>query len=196
MFNKNSGYLGNQMSVRAKNAYETGQMPLSKWSKGVIIDEIMEHIAQYNLTVDYSKKDLEKLTKDELEMFLSLSSWHHTGKFYNKTIFYEIDLSVVENFNLEILNSIISTRTPKSKIIKKEKPVNMYVTANVRYSNWEGTRAHPKKVYYQEIVKYRSDDKMINTFRGKKRISNVEIIEKIEQKTKYAESSRLKTNKQ
>lgn len=27
------GYIGNKMSVRAYEAYESGEMPLSKWSK-------------------------------------------------------------------------------------------------------------------------------------------------------------------
>lgn len=30
------GYIGNKMSVRAYEAYESGEMPLSKWSKVAI----------------------------------------------------------------------------------------------------------------------------------------------------------------
>ena len=35
-----SGYVGTSMSVRAKAAYESGEMPMSKWTRGAIISAI------------------------------------------------------------------------------------------------------------------------------------------------------------
>lgn len=49
--------------------------------------------------MDLSDIDLNKLTLKELQdNFLSYSSWHHTGTFYNSTNFYEVD----ENSVLDI----------------------------------------------------------------------------------------------
>ena len=39
MWNMNSGYSGYSMSNRAVDAYEDGEMPLSKWTKKMIISE-------------------------------------------------------------------------------------------------------------------------------------------------------------
>ena len=39
----NSGYSGYSMSNRAVDAYEDGEMPLSKWTKKMIISEVVEH---------------------------------------------------------------------------------------------------------------------------------------------------------
>lgn len=36
MWNMNSGYSGYSMSNRAVDAYEDGEMPLSKWTKKII----------------------------------------------------------------------------------------------------------------------------------------------------------------
>lgn len=51
MLNMNSGYSGYSMSNRAVEAYEDGEMPLSKWSKQLIIDEVVEydHFTKENL---------------------------------------------------------------------------------------------------------------------------------------------------
>lgn len=36
------GYIGNKMSERAYEAYESGEMPLSKWSKVAIMHLVIE----------------------------------------------------------------------------------------------------------------------------------------------------------
>ena len=43
MWNMNSGYSGYSMRNRAADAYEDGEMPLSKWTKKMIIREVVEH---------------------------------------------------------------------------------------------------------------------------------------------------------
>lgn len=37
------GYIGNKMSVRAYEAYESGEMPLSKWTKTAIINTVLDY---------------------------------------------------------------------------------------------------------------------------------------------------------
>lgn len=60
------GYIGNKMSVRAYEAYESGEKPLSKWSKVAIINTIL------NYRDDFKYDDLKKYSKDVLKVFLPL----------------------------------------------------------------------------------------------------------------------------
>ena len=77
------GYIGQKMSERAMEAYKNGEMPLSKWTKSVILENIETE----------KKGESEKLKKYSAETlrnyFLILSSWHHTAKYFNRTNFYE-----------------------------------------------------------------------------------------------------------
>lgn len=80
----NSGYQGG-MSKRAVSAYEGGEMPWSKWSKAAIIEAVLDN------NDDLTAEDLSRLKLNDLrDMFLASTSWHHTGKFYNRTDFYGI----------------------------------------------------------------------------------------------------------
>lgn len=54
MWNMNSGYSGYSMSNRAVDAYEDGEMPLSKWTKKMIISEVVEH-------EHFTEEELKKL---------------------------------------------------------------------------------------------------------------------------------------
>ncbi len=80
------GYVGQSMSVRARQAYESGEMPLSKWSKQAII-EAMEYD-------DYSQDTIEKAKglplNDLRNKALYKSSYHHTGMYANKTNFFSL----------------------------------------------------------------------------------------------------------
>lgn len=73
-------YVGNKWSERAQEAYDAGSKPISKWTK----DEILSA---------YSPEAAEKLEKLPLkklrENLLKWKGWHHTGKFYSETDFYE-----------------------------------------------------------------------------------------------------------
>lgn len=188
----NSGYNGWSMSNRAVEAYEDGQMPLSKWSKKLILSEIERIVDEEEIKANFSMENLNKMNKDELTChLLSLNSWHHTSIYCNETNFYGIDTSAVEALTNEKIASIIASRMPKEKKPFEEKKPNLFITALVYYDQWEGTRNHPKKVYYEEVVHFRSNDKMVNTRCGNKRISSLTIIKKVEQKTKYAEDKKV-----
>lgn len=80
------GYIGNKMSVRAYEAYESGEKPLSKWSKNDIIECVL------NVRNDFQEKELKIYSKEVLKVFLICSSWHHTGSYFNETNFYSLDL--------------------------------------------------------------------------------------------------------
>lgn len=133
----NSGYSGYSMSNRAVEAYEDGEMPLSKWSKQLIIDEVVEY-------EHFTEEELKKFSKKVLvEYFLERSSWHHTSSYCNKTYFYSINVDKAEDGSIEELEEIkkdyASERKPKKEIVKLEAK-----KAHITYLEWGGTRAHPK----------------------------------------------------
>jgi hypothetical protein len=130
----NSGYTGYSMSNRAVEAYEDGEMPLSKWSKQLIIDEVVEYD-------HFTKEDLKKYTKKVLtEYFLERSSWHHTGKFCNETDFYSINSNRAENGSIDDLEELKDCYKKKIKKVEKLE----IKKAKVKYLEWSGSRSHPK----------------------------------------------------
>lgn len=137
MWNMNSGYSGYSMSNRAVDAYEDGEMPLSKWTKKMIIREVVEH-------EHFTEEELMKYPKKVLaEYFLFESSWHHTSKFCNATDFYSIDEDIAEEGSIEELEEINKRYTPERKT-KKEIEKLEARKAHITYLEWGGTRAHPK----------------------------------------------------
>lgn len=90
-----SGYVGNSMSVRAKEAYENGEMPISKWTKNLILEKFEEE-AKYTIddeTYNDVLNNMKKASLSELKNYaLSYSSWHHVGVFAKAVDFYSLDV--------------------------------------------------------------------------------------------------------
>ena len=127
MFNSNSGYVGQSMSVRAAEAYQNGEMPLSKWNKAAILEEIE---ASYGKE---ARGHCQTLSLGELRStFLEVSSWHHTGSYFGKTDFYSFDddptLAEVMSFKHE-------------SETKKHETKRFWAIVN--YKIWSGSRNHP-----------------------------------------------------
>lgn len=105
---KGRGYKGRSMSVNAVWAYDRGEKPLSKWTKAAILEEI-ENI--FDELPEEKADMIKKMTLAELrENFLIYKTYHHTGKFYNSTNFYQINTDRVENIAVEEIKEIISRR--------------------------------------------------------------------------------------
>lgn len=133
----NSGYSGYSMSNRAVDAYEDGEMPLSKWTKKMIISEVVEH-------EHFTEEELKKYHKNVLaEYFLFESSWHHTSKFCNATDFYSIDEDIAKEGSIKELEEIKKRYTPERKPKKEIKKLEAR-KAHITYLEWVGTRVHPK----------------------------------------------------
>ena len=178
-----AGYFNYSMSNNAVEAYQNGEQPLSKWTKSEILGSIQNKD---------KKKLLSKLTKEELQLFLlEFTGWHHTSKLFNKTPFFLVNLDEVEKMTEETINRIIELREPRTR--KEQEPAPLYVSAWVEFSEWEGTRKHPKKVNYADFVTFKSNEKTIYCpkIRHSKRLSSVFIKYKIEQKTRYATAEKL-----
>ena len=79
-------YIGKKMSANAVAAYERGLKPFSKWTKADILKGIKE-------VVQFEEEEIKKLKTYNLATLrelLTVREWHHTGKCYNKTDFYDI----------------------------------------------------------------------------------------------------------
>lgn len=83
--NMNSGYVGWSMSRRAAAAYADGEMPLSRWTKGAILEAIQEWEEETGRTADKAGTKAELINR-----YLRYSSYHHTSKFVNITYFYSL----------------------------------------------------------------------------------------------------------
>jgi len=81
------GYIGRSESVRASEARQEGQKPLSKWTKKVIIEAMKANGAPEELLRKAEAQPLWVLQQS----VLSKTSWHHTGPNYQKTDFYGIN---------------------------------------------------------------------------------------------------------
>lgn len=102
IYGQGQGYDGYSMSVNARNAYEAGEMPFSKWTKSEIIKRATEANNSEILPI------IEKLKLDTLKSeFLYNSGWHHTSKFYNKTDFYAFDIDKFNNMKKEEATALL-----------------------------------------------------------------------------------------
>jgi len=121
-----SGYVGQSMSVRAKQAYDSGEMPKSKWTKSAIIEELE------NMFGEEEASGFKKFSRQTLfDGVCSYSSWHHTGKFANATEFYSIDrnnaLLFAEENNIASMKETIENDEDYNQMLaEKEKEAERY----------------------------------------------------------------------
>ena len=153
-----AGYNGFSMSNNAVAAYESGEKPLSKWTKTDILEGIEKAIREEELTLNCSMEKLKKLNAKVLKQIcLYRSSWHHTSNHYNKTDFYSIDIDSLIELTDEQINRIIEN----CKEDKSEEPTEE--RWQCAFLEWSGTRNHPKatEVIEEGVVKgdwfYRAD---------------------------------------
>ena len=167
-----AGYHGYSMSNNAVDAYESGEKPKSKWTKEEILDEV-ESLIRHGLQVEFDFNLLKKLTLNKLRsVCLTQSSWHHTSSYYNETDFYSIDESSLENLTNEDIQELLDEKPEPKKVRDKTRR-----KAEVSYSVWGGTRAHPKKYDYNEVCEI--DDTWAYTSNGKKRLDGKYVTYKL-----------------
>lgn len=175
-----AGYHGYSMSNNAVEAYDRGLMPRSKWTKSDILDELTDL-----LKGEEAKAKIEVLAKMPTEKVrsycLNYKERHHTGKYYNYTDFYEVDIDAVNELTLTELQERLSS-------IERQKAE--------RREAKKGQQRHRHCERLREIVYYRAPDKMIKTSVGNKRLTSLYVVFQVEQKTKYASAERLKKMKE
>lgn len=134
--NRNSGYHGNSMSIRAVEAYEQGEMPISKWTKRAILDAIEETKILSNAKF----REISCWSKEELSNgFLIIASWHHTSGAFNRTDFYKIDEDALYDL---MAGKLCKPKITKIKIKKENSVQTEYVHGEYKeveyhpYSRW------------------------------------------------------------
>lgn len=180
-----AGYNGYSMSNNAVAAYENGEKPMSKWTKTDMLYELKKVNPEI---VELAKK----LTVSELKSrLLKWTSWHHTSSKFNQTDFYSFDEIAAESFTEERINKIIAERPPKATRTEKSAPA--FITAYVAFDVWDKNRFGrvTGKHEQREAVQYRSNEKLVKTSVGVKRLSSLTILYTITQKTKYANKERV-----
>ncbi len=166
-FHRGNGYRGYSMSNNAVDAYNDGEMPLSKWTKRELLDAI---------EAENNKINVSKLTSEELrDNFLTYAGYHHTSSYYNSTVFYRLKDSV-EDLTQSDIDQIIANRKKREKKEPKPYESKKQMSALVRFTEWTGTRSHPRPVEHTEAVHYIENDKTVDTSVGKKRMTSLNII--------------------
>lgn len=84
-----TGYCGCSMSARARDAYESGEMPKSKRTKAAMLAALREWADDNDRAFDEGVAGMRK--SDIFDQLFYCSSWHHTSKFANETDFYSVD---------------------------------------------------------------------------------------------------------
>ena len=91
------GYMGCSMSLRARDAYMSGEKPKSKWTKAAMVEAIMDYCNEFGIPFDRAKVRCDKATM--FQKFFEWKSWHHTGRYATVTDFYGLNEdAVVECF--------------------------------------------------------------------------------------------------
>lgn len=129
-----AGYYGFSMSNNAVDAYESGERPWSKWTKGAILEEVDDLIAN-GVEIAVDRKSLGKVPVLRLKQLLLVrSSWHHTSSWFNATDFYEVSDARLES----LTDADLIAPEPE----KKEEPKPERWVCEVL--EWTGSRKHPK----------------------------------------------------
>lgn len=89
------GYLDDHsMSVNASEAYERGEMPLSRWTKARILQGIRRQVV---IGLHLEERPLEALKIYALEETCE----HHTSKLFNSTTFYQVRPEIADSSNMD-----------------------------------------------------------------------------------------------
>lgn len=134
-----AGYKGYSMSNNAVAAYESGEKPLSQWTKGDIISEVEKISKETDLKFDIA--NLKKVPSSMLKSIcLKKTSWHHTSEYYNRTNFYSVDVNFIEALTDKDIKSYWE-RAKEDKANTKEPAAEKWECS---FLEWSGTKSHPK----------------------------------------------------
>lgn len=131
------------MSERAAAAYDMGEKPFSKWTKGEIIERLQKLIDSGDLeSTPEDMKRIQRLSSKTVKYaFLKKSSWHHTGKYYNETDFYDIvdDFSKINLDDLDQIDRLMRSKIAEEKIAKRSEKyaiITYFWTENRGSKKW------------------------------------------------------------
>lgn len=145
------GYIGKSMSVNAAEAYKGGEMPLSKWTKDAIIEDL-----EYNYRDDLAGK-AKALPAWLLKEFLEKSSWHHTGAFYSQTNFYSFNAEKLEALAGEEIEEMKAERKAKLEHTKESRKAKREAAAVAREIKMTEKEKETELLKLKKYSSYKSD---------------------------------------
>lgn len=125
------------MSVRAFEAYQNGEKPLSRWKKDDILEELREkHDMPFLAAALAARRFTLAFLKDT---FLEQKSWHHTSCKYNRTDFYAVSPALDESEYIEKLDSMSARFHELEKELNpaKEKNISAWRKGRLVWRTWE-----------------------------------------------------------
>ena len=131
------------MSNNAHAAYEDNIRPISRWNKQDILDALpAEVVEEYGLQ-GYPLWFLK-------ETLLQLESWHHTGKMYNRTNFWEVTPPNCSAGEFKRLYETAAAAREKQLQEKNESPLRK---VKVTYLEWASRNSRPTEITEYGVVK-------------------------------------------
>ena len=132
-----SGYYNYSMSNNAVAAYERGEKPMSKWTKADLLNEIEHMVINDYVSLSYDFHELSVLRLSVLrDVVLMYTGYHHTSNHYNRTDFYAVSCTKLEDLTSEKIKGIAGIREKKNEVTERK--------AVCEYLVWTGSRKHPK----------------------------------------------------
>lgn len=108
MYNRNRGYVGNSRSVRSEEAIMNNEVPMNM----INMDKLGQVANEIEIPEVMEKVKL--LTLAKFKTWISPSSWHHTGSYFNETNHYNLESNLLELNELskhDIIELNLSTST-------------------------------------------------------------------------------------
>ena len=143
-----AGYKGYSMSNNAVSAYESGERPMSKWTKADLLHAAAAVVEENELALSYDLNDLRVLPVSALRSALLVwSSWHHTSDRYNVTDFYRVSPEKLERLDAESIEALAAAAKELARVKRsqKGKETDGY-RARCHFLEWTGSRKHPKAI--------------------------------------------------
>lgn len=146
-----AGYSGYSMSNNAVQAYNAGEMPLSKWTKKKFL-ELLPTIIQEGIDDGYPVDEdvVMKLSKVKWsvlkEEFLFCSSYHHTSSYYNATDFYDVASDKIYELKDKDIDELMQKKESRCK-----KDPAKEEHWECKFLVWSGTKSHPKAKEVTEV---------------------------------------------
>ena len=149
------GYIGYSRSERSAYAIENYEVPKSLIKRDLILnylesDNFKEFLEEKNIERKKIEKIINELKNRPLKdwknvtKLINPSSWHHTGKFYNKTDHYSLN---------DIAEFLMNNKS--IELEKNKEKINFII---IEKEIWGGTRKYPKFLGTENIVGVQKDN--------------------------------------
>lgn len=149
------GYVGNRKSVRAVHAEKEGRYPKSRFTKEMILKGLKSlGVTEEQLSI-ISSESLSVLRDYFLKSF---GEWHHTGKYFRQTDYYEVYFEP-ESFDIDKFKNFAKRHKENKAKEIKQKQEEQGKKARCKYLIWsranKNSKIRPKEYESIGLIKGR-----------------------------------------